>query len=330
VSGVAAVVVALPAHPIPAGQITSGTSLPPFTVGQLFGDWTVAVLPLLVLVALGAAYAAGLRVLSRRGDSWPWARAVAWYAGLVVVAFALMSGLATYDTTLLSVHMGQHLLLNMVAPLPLALAAPVTLALRTLPPRPRAWLLRALHWRVSRVLTHPGVALAIFIGSMYALYLTPLYGETLRHPWLHDAMHVHFLLSGCLFAWVIVGVDPVPGRPSHMGRILTLLAAMPFHAFLGVALLSGSTVLGNGWYEAQHRTWGASPLSDQHTGAGIMWTAGELIGLALLLSMVAQWMKADERASRRSDRQADRDDDAELTAYNNYLASLSGAVSRPE
>jgi putative membrane protein len=306
-----------------AARLAETTSLPPLTVGRVFDDWTVAALPLLGIVVAGAAYAAGLRVLARRGDHWPVLRTVAWYAGLVIIAFALMSGLGTYDTTLFSVHMGQHLLLNMVAPLPLALAAPITLALRTLPGRPRGWLMAVLHWRVSRIFTFPPVALVLFVGSMYALYLTPLYGETLRHPLLHDAVHAHFLATGCLFAWVIVGVDPVPGRPSHMGRILTLLAAIPFHAFLGVALLSDSTVLGNGYYESLHRTWGASLLSDQHTGAGIMWTAGELLSLVLLLSAVAQWMRADERTAKRTDRQADRDDDAELTAYNDYLESLS-------
>jgi putative membrane protein len=306
-----------------SARLADATTLPPLTVGRVFGDWTVEALPLLGIVVLGAAYAAGLRVLARRGDHWPVLRTVTWYLGLAIIAFALMSGLGTYDTTLFSVHMAQHLLLNMVAPLPLALAAPITLALRTLPAGPRGLLLRALHWRISRVFTFPPVALALFVGSMYALYLTPLYGETLRHPLLHDAVHAHFLATGCLFAWVIVGVDPVPGRPSHMGRILTLLAAIPFHAFLGVALLSDNTVLGNGFYEAHPRTWGASLLSDQHTGAGIMWTAGELISLVLLLSAVAQWMRADERTAKRTDRQADRDDDAELTAYNDYLESLS-------
>jgi putative copper resistance protein D len=297
--------------------------LPPLTAGRLAGEWTVDPVALLLLFASAAAYLAGVRALVRRGDRWPVGRTAGWLSGLLIVAVATMSGLGTYDTTLFSVHMVQHLLLNMVAPLPLALAAPVTLALRTLPPRGRAALLAVLHSRPARVLTSPFVVLPLFVGSMYALYLTGVYGQSLRHPWLHDVVHVHFLVTGFLFAAVIVGVDPIPGRPSHVGRIFTLLAAVPFHAFLGVALLSGSTVLGDGWYEAHPRSWGSSPLSDQHTGAGVMWTAGELINLVLLLAAVAQWMRADEREARRKDRQADRDEDAALEAYNAYLAGLS-------
>ncbi len=288
------------------------------------GDWTVDPVLFLVLAASAAAYLAGVRTLTRRGDSWSVARTAGWLGGLGIVAIATMSGLGTYDTTLFSVHMVQHLLLNMVAPLPLALAAPVTLALRTLPPRGRAALLAVLHSRVAKVLTSPFVVLPLFVGSMYALYLTSLYGDSLRHAWLHDLVHLHFLVTGFLFAAVVIGVDPIPGRPSHVGRIFTLLAAIPFHAFLGVALLSGSTVLGDGWYESHPRTWGASPLSDQHTGAGVMWAAGELINLVLLLAAVAQWMSADEREAKRKDRQADRDDDAALEAYNTYLAGLNG------
>jgi putative copper resistance protein D len=293
------------------------------TAGRLAGDWTVDPALLLVLAGAAAAYLAGLRELRRRGDHWPVGRSLAWFAGLSVVAVATMSGIATYDDTLFSDHMVQHLLLNMVAPLPLALGAPVTLALRTLGPRPRQWLMTALHSRAARLVTTPALVLAIFVGSMYGLYLTGLYGASLRHAWLHDLVHLHFLVTGCLFAWVVVGVDPVPGRPSHVGRILMLLAALPFHAFLGVALISGTTVLGEGWYEAHPRSWGSSPLSDQHTGAGVMWAAGELIGLLLLLAAVAQWMRADERDARRVDRQADRDEDAALAAYNAYLASLA-------
>ena len=52
--------------------------------------------------------------------------------------FATQSGLARYDTTLLSVHMAQHMILSMIVPLALALSAPVTLALRTLPRGPAA------------------------------------------------------------------------------------------------------------------------------------------------------------------------------------------------
>ena len=56
--------------------------------------------------------------------------------------------------------MVQHMVLSMVVPLALALGAPVTLALRTLPRAPRRWLLAVLHSRVAKVLSFPPLAFA--------------------------------------------------------------------------------------------------------------------------------------------------------------------------
>ena len=89
-------------------------------------------------------------MLHERGDRWPLGRTLSFVvAGMGALFFATSSGLGAYDTTLLSVHMVQHMVLSMVVPLFLALGAPVTLMLRTLPPRPRRWLLALLHSRVG-------------------------------------------------------------------------------------------------------------------------------------------------------------------------------------
>ena len=70
-----------------------------------------------------------------------------------------------------SVHMETHMMLSMLAPVLLVLGGPVTLALRALPvagkdgpPGPREWLLAIVRSPVSRFLTHPVVALVLFVG----------------------------------------------------------------------------------------------------------------------------------------------------------------------
>ena len=105
--------------------------------------------------ALGAALRAWLEDaelrdrlrLAARGRSWPRARSVSFAAGLVVIVLATQSGIARYDRVLFSLHVAQHLLLGMVAPLLLVLGAPITLALQAGRRTTQTRVLRFLHSR---------------------------------------------------------------------------------------------------------------------------------------------------------------------------------------
>jgi len=318
-----------------------------FTLTDLVTRWTPDAVTLVGLAAGAAGYLAGVRALARRGDPWPAGRSLAWAGGLLVVLVATQSGLGTYDDSVFSVHMVQHMLLAMVAPLPLALGAPVTLALRTLPVRRRTLLLRLLHSRLSRVLTHPVLVTSLFAGSTFALYLSGIYPYSLDHAWAHDLVHLHFLVTGCLFAWVVVGIDPMPGRPAYGIRVLMLLAVLPFHAFLGVTLLSQNTLIAGSHYLTVGALPAAELFGDQQTGAGLLWASGEFVGVVLLFAVMAQWMRSEERLAVRTDRHLDRservavaagrveaaaarerEEEAELAAYNARLAALRSGSAR--
>ena len=226
--------------------------------------------------------------------------------GLLVVGYALVGGVAAYDTVLFSAHAVQHMLLGTLAPVPLALGAPVTLALRVLPARPRRLLVAVLHSRVAQVITFPLVGFALFIVSLYGLYFTSLYPATLEHHWLHLLVHMHFLVVGCIFYWPIIGVDPIPGRLPYWGRLILLFVTFPVHALWSVALFSTNEVFAEEWYTAVARPWGASLLDDQHTGAGLMWASGELVGALVFVALFVQWSRADGREAVREDRRLDR------------------------
>ena len=269
---------------------------------------TFPFVPSLVIVVTSGVYLYGVQRLRARGDAWSWGRVAAWLTGQLVLAVALVSGLEAYDTRLFGVHMVQHMLLSMVAPVFLALGAPVTLALRTLPQRPRGVLLSVLHSRVARVLTFPAIPWLVFIGSPFALYFSGWYGATLDNRALHDLMHVHFVLMGCLFFWPIIGVDPVPGKVSHPFRILMLFATMPFHAFLGVAIMTVESS-GNGLLAPTHYLpliGRADAVFQQQVGGGLIWASGDLVGLLFIGVAVVQWMQASEREAAREDRRLDR------------------------
>jgi putative membrane protein len=267
----------------------------------LFTEWQPDVLLALVAVA-AAAYAVGVRRLARRGRTWPRRRSASFAAALVVIVLATQSGLAAYDRVLFSLHVVQHLMLGMVAALLLVLAAPVTLALQASSRTGQRRILRVLHSRPVRVLTHPVTAWLLFGGTLALLYFTGLYELSLRNGWVHVAVHTHFLVAGFLFMAVVVAVDPIPVALGFGARLLYVLVALPFHAFLGVAILTTDEVLAAGWYDEVVRTWGASPLSDQRTGAGLLWVAGELFGVVAALVVVRRWMAHEDRAGARHDR----------------------------
>ncbi|MCI0689799.1 MAG: cytochrome c oxidase assembly protein, partial [Sporichthyaceae bacterium] len=188
----------------------------------------------------------------------------------------------------------------------LALGAPITLALRTLPRPGRRLLLRVMHSRPARVLTFPAVAGAIFIANPFALYFSGLYEATLRNPVLHDLNHLHFVLVGCLWFWPLLGLDPMPNRVPYPLRMLGAFATLPFHAFLGVAIMSSTTVLAASWYESLNREWGPGLLDDQQVAGGILWVTGDLVGLVVFAVLFAQWARASEREAEREDRRLDR------------------------
>ncbi len=279
---------------------------PPPTVGRLLLHVTPEPGPVLLVAVMAGLYLLGVRRLTDRADTWnPW-RTASWLTGLLVVAYALIGGVAAYDTSLFSAHAVQHLLLGTVAPIPLALGAPVTLALRTLPRRARRLLVKVLHSRVARVLTFPLVGFALFIVSLYGLYFTSLYQASLEHPTLHLFLHVHFLAVGCLFYWPIIGLDPIPGRLPYWSRLLLLFVTFPLHALWALAMFTTEDVFAGSWYVSLGRTWGSSLLGDQQTGAGLMWASGELVGAAVFVALFVQWSRADGREAVREDRRLDR------------------------
>lgn len=268
------------------------------------GDLGLDPLAILPVAAAAALYAAGTRRLAARGRSWPRHRSVLFGLGLIAAVAATQGPLAAADTTRFSAHAGQHLLLGMVGPLLLALAAPLTLALQAGSDATRARLRRLLHGPAARVLAHPVLGVALFGGSLFALYFTPLLGLSLRNGLVHGAVHVHFFAAGAIFLWPVVAVDPVAGRPSHPLRLLAVFLTLPLHTILGLAVLSGDRLLAGGWYG---RLLGPDEaLADQHLGGGVLWVAGEVMGLACAALVLRQWMAADEREAARNDRRLDR------------------------
>jgi putative membrane protein len=283
-------------------------------------------------------YALAVIRLVRRGDRWPVTRCLFFLLGVLIYFGATCTGLAEYGMYLFSSHMLQHMTLSMIAPIFLLLGAPITLALRALHPArsgrtgPRELLMALLHSRFAKVVSSPLFTLPLFIASLYGLYFTSLFSTLMSSEVGHDAMLVHFLVVGLLFFWPILGVDPSPHRSPYVIRIIELFAAMPFHAFFGIAVMMSKGLITQ-VFANPPASWHINPASDQYTAGSLAWAFGELPTILVLLVLCVQWSKSDGREARRRDRKADRDGDQELNDYNAYLAhlaSLGAAEARQE
>lgn len=302
----------------------------PPTFARLMLDWRFDLIFGTAAILLAVLYLVGLRTLRKRGDSWPVGRTIAWLAGCVVLLVGTSSGVGRYAPAMFSVHMGAHMALSMLAPVLLALGGPITLALRALRPAgkdgvpgPREWLLSFLHSPISRFLTHPLVASVLFVGGFYALYLGGIFGSNVDSHTAHLLMNLHFILSGYLFYWVVIGVDPSPRNLQPMTKLAMVFGSLPFHAFFGIALMSMGEVMGATFYRSLGLSWNADLLKDQQLGGSIAWATGEVPLVLVMLALLVQWSRSDQKAAKRVDRAADRDDDAELAAHNAMFAELA-------
>ena len=318
----------LPPDATPARQLT-GYDLPPEPyLAEYFTHWRIDWLWVAVIAFLAIWYLRARLQLRRRGVEWPVIRAASWLVGLAILFWVTSGGPSVYGLVTFSGHMVQHMTLTMVVPIFLVMGSPVTLALRALPSRrdgtlgAREWILWLVHSKWSKFISHPIVAAANFAGSIIIFYYTPIFGWALDYHLGHVAMTVHFLLTGYIFALVLIGRDPLPDRPPHFLRVIILLATMAFHAFFAIALMSSEQLIQADWFGNMGHGWFPA-MDDQHTGGELMWGLGEVPAVIMGVIAVVQWARDDTREMKRVDREADRTGDAELEDYNLMLEQMA-------
>lgn len=309
-------------------QILTGEPLPPeLTFSRYFTEWSFDIAWVLFCAFGIFFYLAGAYRLRRRGDRWPVYRTVLWVLGMLTLFYVTNGGVNVYEKYLFSTHMLMHMILTMAVPVLLVPGAPVTLAARAIRKRQdgsrgaREWILLAVHSKPAGVLSNPLVSAVLFAGSLWVFYYTPIFSWATTNHIGHQWMIVHFLLTGYLFVQSLIGIDPVPYRLPYPFRLILLLGTMAFHAFFGLAILTGTGLFLADWYGAMG--WGTSAIEDQQAGGGIAWSVGEIPTIALAIIVAIQWSRSDEKETRRRDRNADRTDEAELKEYNAQLARLA-------
>jgi len=268
------------------------------SVARMLGEWTLDPALAGALAATALLYLIGMRRV-RRG--WAAVRCASFLAGLATIAVALLSGIDGYADSLLSVHMAQHMLLLMVAPVLLAAGAPARLALAASPRGPRRAIAAVLHHRVVRLVLAPGIAALAVSALILAGDLTGLMALTLRDRTVHELEHAAFLVAGLALFVPLVAADPLPRPPGALARLAALTAVMTAMVLVGAVLtFQGSVRYPH--YLAAARALHVSALGDQQLAGVVMWFGGGLVGAALTVALVARALIAEERRQRRRER----------------------------
>ncbi|MFC9633582.1 cytochrome c oxidase assembly protein [Streptomyces mirabilis] len=268
---------------------------PQLTVGRLLTSWQLDVPALLVVVILGALYGWGVLCLRGRGEHWPLPRVGAFAVlGLGTLVVATMSALAVYDHVLFWPAAVQNVLLDLIAPLGLALGDPLRLALRSLPERAAGRVRRALTGRLVRLLTFPLVSTALVLATELTVYFTPYFATALRDDWLHEVMYLHLLLAGSLFVLPMLTREAaLPRWCTHPVRAALVFLDGIIDAVPGIVVMTHGTLIAGAWYLRHAPSWAPDVLHDQQLGGGAMISIAELVALPFLLAILVQWARTE-------------------------------------
>jgi len=286
--------------------VAHGPDVPAPTFPDVLLRWSLDPLPIVGVAVAAAAYGWAVRRVSRAHpeNRHPPLRTVAYLAGLGSILLALISPVEAYEGQLFSVHMVQHMLLELVAAPLILLGAPATLALRAASPSVRRGLLAILHSRAVAVVSFPLLTWLLFAAVNWGWHFSTLYDQALENDALHYLQHATFLVAALLFWWPVIGADPSRWRLPHPVRLFYLFLAMPQNSFLGVALMSAPQVL-YPHYLTNLRDWGPAALADQNMGGVLMWVFGDVVFLLAMGGVVAAWVRHEDRRTARLDARLD-------------------------
>jgi Predicted membrane protein len=243
-------------------------------------------LPIVIVIGMIAyVLAAVLFNRYRYGKPWPIIRTVSWIAGSLFAILAVTGPLSHHASIDFVAHMQSHLLLGMLAPLLMVLAAPMTLALRTLPVHSARRVTRALNSWLLRQLIHPVMTAFLHIGGLWLLYTTSLYAHLHDNKLVYLFVHMHMIMAGYLFTASILYIDPVRHRVSYRYRAAVLVMASACHGILSKFIYT-------------HPPDGV-PLEQAEAASMLMYYSGDVIDIAIIFTLCCQWYRAAKpRASQ--------------------------------
>ena len=313
---------------------------PQLTVARGFTEWTFDPWMVGLILLLAAAYLAGFYRLRGRGSpgggtpgrgaaaAWPLTRVVNFGLGLAIIALATLGSFGTYFSVLFFMRSFQTILLLLLAPLFLALGRPLSMAIAVFPRAGRR-LDRAIHSRVARVLTFPAITTLALVAVPFVMYFTTWYTASFHSVAVRELTHLALMIPGFVFFWTLLRVDPVPKAYSYAVSLWITGAEVIGDAFLGLAVIANTNLIGAGYYHALARPWGPSLGTDQILGGGTLWIFGDLVGLPFLVAQLIQFIREDESEAAEIDAELDAREAARDAARAARKAAAIAAEGKP-
>lgn len=257
-------------------------------------DWSFEPGVVFGLVACVLAYVVGARRM-RPETLWneyviSAGEVIAFSAGIITLAVALISPLDTLSAQMFSAHMLQHVLLLYLAP-PLLLVGVPAWMLAPIVDRPSLA-------RILRFLTHPASAFLIFNGTLVLWHMTFFWQMALLDPPVHALEHLMFLAAGILAWWPVFAPVPV-GRLSYPAQCLYLFVQSLVPAVIG-AVITFSTMVVYPVYAETPKLWGLTPLVDQQIAGLLMKLLGTLVLWILVTIRFFQWFNHEEHENEKA------------------------------
>jgi cytochrome c oxidase assembly factor CtaG len=293
------------------------TALAPLTVGRFVSTWRFDPWVTVAVVALLAGYLAGVRQAGRRGVAWPLMRTV-WFAalGLGTIVVATMSSLEVYSRVLLWPMALQVTLLLTIVPVGLGLGDPLGLVTASLSPAGADRWHRALHNRLLRLLTFPVVSPLLAVATQFVVFYTGSIGAAQRHSSVMHVLQLELVVTGCLFALPLLGVEALPAWCTQPVRMTFAAVDGLLDAIPGIAVMTSSSLVAAGYYGTISRSWGPTRSWDQTIGGGLMLTVAEVVAVPFVAILYRAWIREDATHAAEVDRALDLEESRrEPTSY---------------
>ena len=266
----------------------------------IFADWSPPIFLTTMVILSAAVYTRGWFAIRRtRPAQFSAATLTAFLSGLTILWLAIGSPMDGLADALLSAHMVEHLLLmSFVPPLvllgdpqvPMLRGLPRILTVRVLGPLFRMRALRAL----GRFLVKPPVAWLAMNLLFLGWHIPSAYDFALEHEGWHDFEHICFLGSSILFWWPLIRPWPTSARypgwmllPYLVGADIVNTALSAFLAFCNRPVYA--------YYLQEPNPFHIDPMSDQVTGAVIMWVVGSVIFLVPAVLITVRLLQQDSK-----------------------------------
>jgi putative membrane protein len=257
--------------------------------------WSFSPIVLLSLAGYLVVYTLRWRTSRAEGGARAagYGRLALWYAGVGLLAIALVSPLDGLGEQFATFHMVQHLVLADLVPVCLTLALTKHLL------RPATRVIHRIE-KAAGPFGHPAFGVVAYVGAMWAWHVPALYDAALERPFVHTLEHLSFAAAGLLYWWHLLSPIRSRMRLGGMGPILYMASTKVLVGFLGVLLAFSPDLLYA--YAWEGTKWGLSPIDDQHVAGLVMALEQSIVmGIALaylFFRMLSESEAEDQRAER--------------------------------